>query len=92
MMKTVSGIWSDRLGNRKRLALLGYGIGALSKPLFAIAPGVGLVLGAVVGSPFSGPLLALLIMMASNGAIRLVFWLAVPAAFLAVGFTALSPR
>lgn len=46
LMKTVSGVWSDRLGNRKRLAVLGYGIGALSKPLFALAPGVGLVLGA----------------------------------------------
>ena len=26
LMKTVSGVWSDRLGNRKRLAVLGYGI------------------------------------------------------------------
>jgi MFS family permease len=40
LMKTVSGVWSDRLGNRKRLAVLGYGIGALSKPLFALAESV----------------------------------------------------
>lgn len=45
-VKLFSGIWSDRLGKRKPLALLGYGLGALSKPLFALAPGVGFVLGA----------------------------------------------
>jgi MFS family permease len=36
--KLFSGCISDRLGKRKALTLLGYGLGALSKPLFAIAP------------------------------------------------------
>jgi hypothetical protein len=34
---------SDYLGNRKWLAVAGYGLGALSKPLFAIAPTIGIV-------------------------------------------------
>jgi hypothetical protein len=34
---------SDYLGNRKRLAVAEYGLGALSKPLFAIAPTIGIV-------------------------------------------------
>jgi MFS family permease len=38
-----SGALSDRLGRRKTLALAGYAIGALTKPLFALASGVGLV-------------------------------------------------
>ncbi len=38
-----SGALSDRLGKRKTLALAGYTIGALTKPLFALASGVGLV-------------------------------------------------
>ena len=41
--RVFSGALSDRLGKRKVLALAGYGLGALSKPLFALAPGVGLV-------------------------------------------------
>ena len=39
--KVFSGYLSDRIGRRKPLILLGYGLGALSKPLFALA-----------GSPF----------------------------------------
>ena len=46
--KALSGLWSDRMGRRKPLALAGYGLGALSKPLFALAPGAGLVLAARV--------------------------------------------
>ena len=42
--KVFSGALSDYLGKRKALALLGYGLGALSKPLFAIAPTLGVVL------------------------------------------------
>lgn len=33
-----SGWLSDRLGKRKALTVIGYGLGALSKPLFALAP------------------------------------------------------
>lgn len=44
--KVFSGTLSDYLGKRKGLAVLGYGLGAMSKPLFAIAPTVGFVLTA----------------------------------------------
>jgi MFS family permease len=45
-VKIFSGAVSDYLGKRKGLALLGYGMGALSKPLFALAGSAGMVLGA----------------------------------------------
>lgn len=37
IVKVFSGAISDWLGKRKSLAVLGYGLGALSKPLFALA-------------------------------------------------------
>lgn len=43
IVKVFSGALSDYLGRRKGLAVLGYGLGAASKPLFALANGVGLV-------------------------------------------------
>ena len=46
IVKVFSGMLSDWWGKRKPLALLGYGLGALSKPLFALAGGVGLVVAA----------------------------------------------
>lgn len=45
-VKIFSGTLSDYWGKRKPLAVLGYGLGALSKPLFALATGVGLVVTA----------------------------------------------
>ena len=42
IVKVFSGALSDWLGRRKGLALLGYAMGALSKPLFALAGGPGL--------------------------------------------------
>jgi MFS family permease len=48
IVKVFSGTLSDYLGNRKWLAVAGYGLGALSKPLFAVAPTVGVVLTARV--------------------------------------------
>lgn len=48
IIKVFSGALSDYLGKRKGLAILGYALGALSKPFFAFAPGVGMVLGARV--------------------------------------------
>jgi MFS family permease len=48
IVKIFSGALSDYLRNRKWLAVIGYGMGALSKPLFALAPTAGFVLTARV--------------------------------------------
>ncbi|MCM2323593.1 MAG: MFS transporter [Oligoflexia bacterium] len=45
-LKVFSGPLSDWWGKRKPLVLLGYGMGALSKPLFALAPSAGWILSA----------------------------------------------
>ncbi len=39
VVKVFSGTLSDYLGKRKGLALFGYALGALTKPLFVLAPG-----------------------------------------------------
>ncbi len=44
IVKVFSGALSDYLGKRKGLAAFGYALGALTKPLFAIAPATGVVL------------------------------------------------
>ena len=46
--KLFSGWFSDLTGQRKPLAVIGYGLSALTKPLFALAGSPGLVLGARV--------------------------------------------
>ena len=46
IVKVFSGAVSDWWGKRKPLALVGYGLGALSKPLFALASSAGLVIAA----------------------------------------------
>ncbi|MCX8018709.1 MAG: MFS transporter, partial [Rhodocyclaceae bacterium] len=46
IVKVFSGALSDYWGKRKPLALLGYGMGAAAKPLFALAGGAGLVIAA----------------------------------------------
>jgi len=46
IVKVFSGILSDYIGKRKGLAVLGYAMGAFSKPLFAIANSSGFVLTA----------------------------------------------
>lgn len=46
IVKVFSGVLSDYWGKRKPLAVLGYGLGALSKPLFALATTTGMVLAA----------------------------------------------
>ncbi len=49
--KVFSGYLSDRMGKRKPLILIGYGIGALSKPLFALAGTAPVIMGfAVAGA------------------------------------------
>ena len=44
--KVFSGTLSDYLGRRKGLAVLGYAMGAFTKPVFAMASGVGAVVAA----------------------------------------------
>ena len=46
IVKVFSGTLSDYLGKRKGLAVAGYALGALTKPLFAIASGTSLVITA----------------------------------------------
>lgn len=46
IVKIFSGTLSDYLGKRKGLAVLGYALGALTKPLFAVAPTLSIVLTA----------------------------------------------
>lgn len=46
MVKIFSGALSDRLGKRKVLAVVGYGLAAFTKPVFPLAPSVAWVAGA----------------------------------------------
>lgn len=46
VVKVFSGVFSDWIGRRKPLVLLGYGLAALTKPLFPLATGIGAVLTA----------------------------------------------
>jgi MFS family permease len=46
IVKVFSGALSDYLGKRKGLAVFGYALGALTKPLFAVANSAGIVLTA----------------------------------------------
>jgi MFS family permease len=113
---------SDYIGKRKALAVIGYGLGALAKPLFAIASSTGMVFTArfldrvgkgIRGAPrdalvadlappqvrgaayglrqsldtvgaFTGPLLAMGLMLLWSNDFRAVFWVAVIPGFLAV--------
>jgi MFS family permease len=126
IVKVFSGTLSDYLGKRKALAVAGYAMGALSKPLFAIAPGAGFVLTARVidrvgkgirGAPrdalvadiapasvrgaafglrqsldtvgaFTGPLLAVGLMLLWADDFRAVFWIAVIPGLAAVALLA----
>ena len=120
--KVFSGYLSDRLHKRKALILIGYGLGAFTKPLFALAGSPAVVFGArfadrigkgLRGAPrdalvadvtplairgrafglrqsldtvgaFAGPLLAIGLMAVFANDIRMVFWIAVIPAVLAV--------
>ncbi|MBS0307793.1 MAG: MFS transporter [Proteobacteria bacterium] len=46
LVKIFSGVISDRVGKRKFLVVLGYGLAACSKPFFALASSTGLVFAA----------------------------------------------
>lgn len=44
--KVFSGALSDQIGRRKELAAIGYGLAALTKPIFPLAPSVGWLVSA----------------------------------------------
>jgi sugar phosphate permease len=46
VVKVFSGTLSDYWGKRKGLTVFGYALGAVSKPLFALAPGLSFILTA----------------------------------------------
>lgn len=128
--KIFSGVISDWIGKRKPLVLLGYGLAAVTKPLFPLATGVWTVLAArfidrigkgIRGAPrdaliadvtpvelrgtafglrqsmdtvgaFVGPALGMLLMAVSHDNFRLVFWIAVAPAVIAVLLIVYSVR
>ncbi len=130
IVKVFSGVLSDGFGKRKPLAVLGYGLGALAKPLFAIAPSIGWVVAArltdrigkgIRGAPrdalvaelappevrgaafglrqaldtvgaFTGPLLAVGLMLLWANDFRAVFWVAVIPAVLSVALLGFGVR
>jgi len=122
LTKLFAGVFSDLVGSRKGLVVLGYGLGGVGKRFFPLADGIGAIVGArfidrvgrgirsaprdaliadsappdkrgacfglresldTVGG-FLGPLIAVLVMLLSGGDYKLVFWLAVIPAVLAV--------
>ena len=121
---------SDWVGRRKPLVLLGYGLAAVTKPLFPLASDVSAVLTArfldrigkgIRGAPrdaliadvttpeqrgaayglrqamdtvgaFAGPLLAVMLMLATADDVRLVFWIAVLPALAAVALILFGVR
>jgi len=122
IVKVFSGALSDYFGRRKPLALLGYGMAALTKPLFPLASTATLIFFArfvdrigkgIRGAPrdalvadvtppahrgaayglrqtldtvgaFLGPILAILLSGLFTGNLRIVLWIAVVPAFVAV--------
>jgi len=122
IVKIFSGAISDWFGKRKLLAIIGYGLAALTKPMFPMAPNVSWITAArfldrvgkgVRGAPrdalvadvtpasmrgaafglrqsldtvgaFLGPAAAVLVMWRTVNDIRMVFWIAVIPAALAV--------
>ncbi|HET7730623.1 MAG TPA: MFS transporter [Usitatibacter sp.] len=130
VVRIFSGTLSDRWRNRKWLTALGYGLAALTKPVFAMATGPGLVFFArfadrigkgIRGAPrdaliadltppqirgaafglrqsldtvggFTGPLLAMLLMLAWNDDFRAVFWVAVIPGLLAFALVVFGVR
>jgi len=126
IVKIFSGALSDWLGKRKLLAVIGYGLAAVTKPAFPLAQNVATLIAArfvdrigkgIRGAPrdalvadiappelrgaafglrqsldtigaFVGPGVAIALMWASGGDFKLVFWVAVLPAFLAVALLA----
>ena len=53
IIKVFSGALSDYLGNRKNVVLFGYAMGAATKPVFALASGVGMIFSAKIIDRFA---------------------------------------
>jgi MFS family permease len=92
VLKVFSGVISDWWGKRKPLAVLGYGLSAVCKPLFALATGAGLLITArlmdrvgkgIRGAPRDA-LLAMGLMLLWANDFQAVFWVATIPAALAV--------
>ena len=121
--KLFSGALSDWWGARKPLAVLGYGLAAITKPVFPLVGSIGALFaarfvdrigkgirdaprdalvtdltpadmrGAAFGlrqaldtvGAFLGPAIAMTLMLLTSGNFTLVFWLAVPPAFISLG-------
>ena len=130
IVKVFSGTLSDYLGKRKGLAVFGYALGALTKPLFAISLGTGMVVTArlldrvgkgIRGAPrdalvaditpshvrgaafglrqsldtvgaFTGPLIAVGLMLLWSNDFRAIFWVAVVPGLLAVALLLVGVR
>ena len=130
IVKVFSGALSDYLGKRKGLAVVGYALGALTKPLFAMASGTGMVVTArlldrvgkgIRGAPrdalvaditpshvrgaafglrqsldtvgaFTGPLIAVGLMLLWSNDFRAIFWVAVVPGLLAVALLLFGVR
>lgn len=130
IVKVFSGAMSDYLGKRKGLAVFGYALGAMTKPLFAIATGTGTVVTArlldrvgkgIRGAPrdamvaditpsnvrgaafglrqsldtvgaFTGPLIAVGLMLLWSNDFRAIFWVAVVPGLLAVALLLFGVR
>ncbi len=128
IVKIFSGAFSDWIGKRKPLLLLGYGLSTLTKPLFPLANSFGTVLfarfadrvgkgirvaprdafvadvtpqeqrGAAYGlrqtmdtvGAFTGPTLAILLMLWTANNFQTVFWFAVIPAIIVVAIIAFA--
>ncbi|MGA8156557.1 MAG: MFS transporter [Rhodoplanes sp.] len=121
IVRIFSGVLSDRLGRRKVLAAIGYGLAAFTKPVFPLAPSIAWLVAArlidrvgkgIRGAPrdaliadlapealrgasfglrqsldtvgaLLAPLFVVVLMALTADDFILVFWIAVPPAFLA---------
>lgn len=130
IVKVFSGALSDYFGKRKGLAVFGYALGALTKPLFAIASGTGTIVTArlldrvgkgIRGAPrdalvaditpshvrgaafglrqsldtvgaFTGPLIAVGLMILWSNDFQAIFWVAVVPGLLAVALLLFGVR
>jgi MFS family permease len=130
IVRIVSGVLSDRLGRRKVLAAIGYGLAAFTKPIFPLAPSIAWLVAArlidrvgkgIRGAPrdaliadlapealrgasfglrqsldtvgaLLAPLLVVVLMALTADDFILVFWIAVPPAFLSFAVILLAVR